>query len=114
VRLWEKSDPAKATPDSLLWRKEFLRESAETDAAGKPPLGKLPVVVVSSDPVATESERRSHDGAAALLDFVSSNSVHIIASGSGHEIHLYQPDLVVQALARAVSSIRDRVPLSRP
>jgi len=115
VRLWEKSDPAKATPDALLsWRKEFLREFAETDTASKPALGELPVVVVSSDPGATESERRAHDGAAARQDFLSSNSVHITATGSGHEIHLYQPDRVVQALARAVPAVRSRVPLSRP
>jgi len=107
VRLWEKSDPAKATPDSLLsWRKEFLREFADTDAAQKPPLGNLPIVVVSSDPVAPEAERRSHDGAAARLDFLSSNTVHITASGSGHEIHLYQPDAVVQAISRALSASR--------
>jgi len=115
LRLWEKSDPAKAGPDSLLsWREEFLKEFDETDAGKKPPLGDLPVVVVSSDPVATESERRSRDEAAARLDFLSSNTVHITATGSGHEIHLYQPDLVIQALLRAVSALRNRVPLSRP
>jgi pimeloyl-ACP methyl ester carboxylesterase len=113
VRLWEKSDPGKATPDSLLsWRKEFLREFEQTDAAPKPPLGNLPVVVVSSDPVATESERRSREGAAARLDFLSSNSAHITATGSGHEIHLYQPDAVVQGVSRAVSAVRNGVSLS--
>jgi hypothetical protein len=40
--------------------------------------------------------------------------VHITAAGSGHEIHLHQPDSVVQALARAVSAVRSGVPLSRP
>jgi len=109
VRLWEKSDPAKAGPESLLsWRKEFLREFEQTDAAKEPPLGDLPVVVVSSDPITTESERLSRDGAASRLDFLSSNSVHITATGSGHEIHLYQPDRVVQGLARAVSAVRSR------
>jgi len=68
MRLWEHWDRAKASPDSLLsWRKEFLLEFAETDAGRKPPLGELPVIVVSSDPSATESERQSRNGAAARL-----------------------------------------------
>jgi hypothetical protein len=72
------------------------------------------VIVVSSDPVATEAERRSHDGAAARLDVLSSNTAHVTATGSGHEIHLYQLDVVVQALVRAVTALRSRVSLSHP
>lgn len=114
LRLWQHWDPANASPDSLLsWRKEFLLEFAETDAGRKPPLGELPVIVVSSDPIATESERQSRIGAAARLDFLSANSAHITARGSGHEIHLYRPDLVVRALERAVTEVRNGVPLSR-
>ncbi len=112
VRLWEKYEPAKAGPESVLsWRKEFLREFEETDAR-QHPLGQLPVIVVSSGPTASESERRSRAGAAARLDFLSSNSVHVTATGSGHEIHLYQPEVVVQALTRAVSAVRNRLPLT--
>ena len=110
----QKWDPAKAGPETnLSWRKEFLREFEETDAGKKHPLGDLPVVVLSSGPIASESERQSRGGAAARLDFLSSNTVHVTATGSGHEIHLYQPDLVAQALVRAVSAVRNRVPLSR-
>jgi pimeloyl-ACP methyl ester carboxylesterase len=113
VRLWDKWDPAKTGPESTLsWRKEFLREFDETD--GKEyPLGALPVMVLSSAPIAAESERQSRTGAAARLDFLSSNSLHITAPGAGHELHLYSPDLVVQALSRAVTAVRNRVPLPR-
>jgi pimeloyl-ACP methyl ester carboxylesterase len=115
VRLWEKWEPAKTGPESLLsWRKEFLREFEEAQSSKEYPLGKLPVIVLSSGPVATESERRSRQGAAAGLDFLSSNSVHITATGSGHEIHLYRPALVVESLMRAVWAVRNRVSLSRP
>ena len=114
VRLWEKSDRDKAGPESTLsWRREFLRIFEETEAGKKPPLGELPVIVLSSGPVASESERQSLKGAAARLDFLSSDTLHITATGSGHEIHLLQPDLVVQALLRAVSAVRNRIPLSR-
>jgi pimeloyl-ACP methyl ester carboxylesterase len=112
VRLWDKWDRDKAGPEAdLSWRKEFLREFDETED-DKKPLGQLPVIVVSSEPIASETERRSRNGAAARRDFLSSNTVHITAKGSGHEIHLYQPDLVVQALLRAVLAVRKRVPLS--
>jgi len=112
VRQWEAFDPAKAGPESSLsWRKEFVKEFDETDAARRP-LGDLPVVVVSSGPPASESDRQSRDGAAARLDFLSTNTLHVTASGSGHEIHLFQPDRVVQAVQQTVSAVRNRTPLS--
>ena len=115
LRLWKKSDPTKVGPEMMLsWRKEFLREFDATDVGKKPPLGELPVVVLSSDPAAEESKRQTRDGAAARLDILSSNTVHITATGSGHEIHLYQPDVVVQGALRAVSAARSHVPLSHP
>jgi pimeloyl-ACP methyl ester carboxylesterase len=113
VRLWEKWDRAKAGPEAdLSWRKEFLREFEETDAK-EYPLGRLPVLVLSSSRIATESERRSRDVAAARLDFLSSNSAHVTAQGSGHEIHLFQPEVVVEGLTRMAEAVRKRVPLSK-
>jgi pimeloyl-ACP methyl ester carboxylesterase len=113
IRWWENWDPVKGTADSILsWRKEFLREFDETDG-GKRPLGDLPVTVVASDPIASEIARNSRDGAAARLDYLSSNTVHVTAAGSGHEIHLYQPDVVVQSVARTISAVRNREPISR-
>jgi hypothetical protein len=120
VRLWlderlqEKWDTTKSDPESTLsWRKEFLREFNESDAEkGHFPLGKLPVVVVGSDPKEKDSLRYSRNGAAGRLDYLSSNSIHIIAPESGHEIHLYQPDKVAEALKRAVIAVRTGIPLS--
>lgn len=113
VRLWEKWDRAKAGPEAdLSWRKEFLREFEETDAK-EYPLGALPVLVLSSGRAATEAERRSREGAAARLDFLSTNSAHITAQGSGHEIHLFQPDVVVNGLQRMIDAVRKRTPLSK-
>jgi pimeloyl-ACP methyl ester carboxylesterase len=112
MRLREASERRETGPESILsWRKEFLREFEETDAKERP-LGNLPVVVVSSGPVASDAERRSRDGAAARLDFLGSNTMHVTASGSGHEIHLYQPDRVIQALIQIVSAVRNRAPLN--
>lgn len=112
MRLQEASERRTTGPESILsWRKEFLREFEETDAKERP-MANLPVVVVSSGPVASDAERRSRDGAAARLDFLSSNTIHVTASGSGHEIHLYQPDRLTGALMQAVSAVRNRAPLN--
>ena len=112
--LWQKWEPTKETAESTLsWRREFLLEFAETDASKEHPLGSLPVVVLASDPPAPESERHSHDQAGPRLDFLSSNTLHVTVTGSGHEIHLYQPDVVSKTLARAVSAIRNGSPLLR-
>ena len=95
----------------LSWRREFLREFEETDA-NRQPLGSLPVVVISSGPIASEVERTSRENAGARLDFLSSNSLHIVAAGSGHEIHLFQPAHVIEGITRAVSAVRTGAPLS--
>ncbi len=114
LKRWQTWEPTKEKPDSTLsWRKEVLKEFAETDAR-KYPLGSLPVVVISSEPSAPESELHTHDEAAPRLDFLSSNSVHVTAAGSGHEIHLYKPDIVIETLTRTVQAIRARSVLSHP
>ncbi len=111
VRLWERLDPTTMSPASMLsWRREFLREFEETDG-GRQPLGSLPVVVIASGPVASEKERASRDTAGAQLDFLSSNSLHIQATGSGHEIHLFQPERVIEGISRAVLAVRTSAPL---
>lgn len=111
MRLWERSDRAKAGPESILsWRKEFIRLLEETAPGKKPPLD-TPVLVLSSGAAATEADRESRAGAAGRLDFLSANTVHTTASGSGHEIHLYQPDAVVDAVLRVISAVQTRAPL---
>jgi pimeloyl-ACP methyl ester carboxylesterase len=106
VRAWERWSPATASVQSTLSRRrEFLREFEETDGNQRP-LGTLLVVVVASGPVGTDAERSSRAGAAARLDYLSSNSQHIQATGSGHEIHLFQPERVIEGIARAVSAGR--------
>jgi len=113
-KLWQKWEPTKETADSTLsWRMEFREEFAESDA-NKHPLEELPVVVLASDPPAPDSERHSHDEAGPRLDFLSSNTLHVTATGSGHEIHLYKPDIVIETLTRTVQAIGTRTPLAHP
>jgi pimeloyl-ACP methyl ester carboxylesterase len=110
---WRRFNPATTGPEATLsWRREFLKEFDEAKNASSPVLGRLPVIVVSSNPVLGKDDCLSHSSAAACLDFLSSNAVHITAAGSGHEIHLYQPEAVIQALLQVVSAVRNRVPLA--
>jgi len=108
VRLWEYwAKSGYGGPEELLsWRKEFLTEFDSTDDSKQPPLGSLPVVVISSNAASPESARRSRDEARPRLDYLSSNTLHITATGSGHEIHIYQPDRVIQGILEAVRAAR--------
>lgn len=121
-RLWDKWDPAKTGPESMLsWRKEFLRELQESCGELKQPLRDLPVLVLSSDTSASELARLhrldhpfcDRTDAGDGLELLSSNSVYVVAAGSGHEIHLYQPDVVVRGVERVVTALRDHVPLAQ-
>jgi hypothetical protein len=89
----------------LSWRKEFIREFDETES-GPPPLGALPVVVITSDPLVADPGHRTRDGMAARLAFLSTNTTFVVAAGAGHEIHLYQPDTVVEAIRKVVASLK--------
>lgn len=110
---WTNWHPEGEHGDSTVsWRKEFLKELAVMDSSQNPPLGALPVAVIASDPATPRSERNSREDGGAHLDFLSSNEIHITASGSGHEIHLYQPDVVIRTIGRVISGISKGIPLA--
>ncbi len=112
-RHWKHFNPATVSPEGTLsWRNEFLREFEDVARSASPVLGTLPVIVISSNPIFKKSECLMRNTAAACLDFLSSNTVHITALKSGHEIHLSQPNVVVQALFQAVWSVRQGKPLT--
>jgi pimeloyl-ACP methyl ester carboxylesterase len=107
VKLWETGRHTPARPDSLLWwRREFIREFNETETGT--PLDALPVVVISSDPIVADPAHRTRDGAAARLAFLSTDTTFVVAVGSGHEIHLFQPDTVVRAIETIHAAVRNR------
>jgi pimeloyl-ACP methyl ester carboxylesterase len=100
IRFWEQLKTRGQAPASMLsWRREFIREFDETES-GPPPLGALPVVVITSDPLSADPAHRTRDGMAARLAFLSSNTTFVVAAGSGHEIHLYQPETLVRAIQK--------------
>jgi pimeloyl-ACP methyl ester carboxylesterase len=83
------------------WRQEFiaLRRLRLRQA---PALGDLPLVVLG------RNERPGRQKELADLKTLSSTGKLVIAKDSGHEIHLYRPDLVVQAIREVVEAARNR------
>ena len=107
VQLYERFQRQRDDSASLLsWRKELLREFDETES-GTPPLGALRVAIISSDPIQPDTTG-SRDGLAARRPLFSTNTTAVVAKGSGHEIHLYQPETVVETIRQTLASLRQR------
>jgi enterochelin esterase family protein len=91
------------------WRQEFIalrRERLRQAHA----LGSLPLVVLGRKQ-SDDATRRVHLKEMAAL---SSAGKLIIAENSGHEIHLYRPELVVQAIREVVTAARQKQAGSEP
>jgi pimeloyl-ACP methyl ester carboxylesterase len=87
------------------WRQEFIalrRERLRQEHA----LGNLPLIVLGRKQSDWEIRRRH----LAELTALSGAGKLIVAEDSGHEIHLYRPDLVVQAIRDVVTAARARKP----
>jgi hypothetical protein len=56
-----------------------------------------------------ERQRLIHVGE---LQKLSDNSIGMIAEKSGHDVHLAQPELVVEGVRKVVESVRERLPLA--
>jgi pimeloyl-ACP methyl ester carboxylesterase len=71
------------------------------------PLGDRPLVVLSRGND-TNAER---DASFAQLARISSNSRHRVVPNAGHEIHLFEPAAVTQAIADVIDAWRRKTPL---
>jgi pimeloyl-ACP methyl ester carboxylesterase len=78
-------------------------------SAASPALGDRPTVVLTRGDEKNADREASHAALAAL----SSNSRHAVIAGAGHEIHLFEPAAVVQAIQDVVSSIRTKSRLKK-
>jgi pimeloyl-ACP methyl ester carboxylesterase len=90
------------------WRQEFIALRRER-LRQAPALGSLPLVVLGRKQ--NDSERRERH--LAELKALSSAGKLIMAGESGHEIHLYRPELVVQAIREVVTVARDKKPRTK-
>jgi pimeloyl-ACP methyl ester carboxylesterase len=78
------------------------------------PLGNIPLLVLTASQfdvvqgpgIPVEAARRDHLRLQNDLAQLSTNSRQIIVSGSGHEIYLYKPDVVVSSISAVVFSAK--------
>jgi pimeloyl-ACP methyl ester carboxylesterase len=73
-------------------------------AEAPPSLGSLPVTVITAGANGIPGWREMQDELAAL----SISSTHITAEGSGHYVHLDDPEIVVQAIRDMVRRVASR------
>ena len=85
------------------WRQEFtaLRRQRTRE---KYPLGDLPLIVVERSEGNNETWHRQQVELAAL----SRAGKLLRAEGSGHMIHLYQPDIVARAIQEVVTAAKKK------
>jgi pimeloyl-ACP methyl ester carboxylesterase len=117
-RVWtiaRKQDKYKRATDSefLFLPEELDRLHAET-AAKPQPLGSKPLIVLTRE----AAFNRATDGVSAAeldgdrkslqekLAGLSLNSRFFVVKNSGHEIHLYQPDVVSDAIREVVQAAK--------
>jgi pimeloyl-ACP methyl ester carboxylesterase len=76
-------------------------------AADPHPLGDRPLVVLTRGANSRDQLKEMH----AALARQSTNSRHTVVANAGHEIHLFQPAAVVQAIQDVAGAIRTHTKL---
>lgn len=88
-----------------------------TTASSKTPLGDRPLVVISAGRLSyTDEDRKNgpslkervhaHVKSEAFLATLSRNSRFVVARRSFHQVHLYEPDIVTEAIRQVVIAAR--------
>jgi pimeloyl-ACP methyl ester carboxylesterase len=84
-----------------------LAKLKEMSVAKPHALGDRPLVVLTRGVDSSQGQRDVH----ASLARLSTNSRHTVVAGSGHEIHLFRPEVVIQAIRDVSESLRSKKPL---
>ncbi len=109
TRLWaerkliDEDDIYQGLISAESWRNEFT--ALRRERLGKEhPLGDLPLIVLGRKQKDAETRQRH----LAELKGLSSSGKLVMAEDSGHEIHLYRPELVVKSIKEVVTAARDK------
>jgi pimeloyl-ACP methyl ester carboxylesterase/biopolymer transport protein ExbD len=86
----------------------------ELRIANSYPLGDIPLVVLTASRfdgvegpgLTLDQGREDHLRLQSDLAQLSTNSRQVFVSGSGHEIYLYKPDVVVRSISEVLSSVK--------
>jgi pimeloyl-ACP methyl ester carboxylesterase len=100
-----------SVPDSvsyeIVWQhaeadRSILAYLSEQRRTSKRPLGDLPLVILTRGVDADNERIMAYDE----LSKLSSNSRHTVVIGSGHEIHLFKPEVVIEAIKDVANAAR--------
>ena len=105
-----------ATPSSISY--EANAEGAEAERAALArlheisvtqdrPLGDRPLVVLTRGVDSSQEQKDVH----ASLGRLTTNFRHSVVAGAGHEIHLFQPIAVIQAIQDAIAAAKGKTRL---
>jgi pimeloyl-ACP methyl ester carboxylesterase len=102
--------PPSVVAESAEGQRAALALLHEISNRAEPALGDRPVVVLSRGVDLAPEARAVH----ASLGRLTRNFRHTVVDGAGHEVHLFQPDAVIQAIADVVTSTKtgDRLRLA--
>jgi len=105
------SQPDSVTPLMIATAREeerarLARLLAQRSSSPQP-LGDRPMVVLTRGVDSDPEPRATH----AALAKLSRNSRQTVVPGSGHEIHLFEPSAVVQAIVDVVRAVREKTRL---
>jgi pimeloyl-ACP methyl ester carboxylesterase len=89
------------TADS--WREEFIALRRER-LGSTHPLGDIPLILLGRN----QSDRERRQGELQAMTALSSAGKLTIAENSGHEIHLYRPDVVIQSILDVLRDARSK------
>jgi pimeloyl-ACP methyl ester carboxylesterase len=101
------SVPYEAVAASAEQERAGLAKLKEISAARPHALGDRPLVVLTRGVDSSQALKDVHAGLARL----STNSQYRVVAGSGHEIHLFQPRAVIQAIRDVLEAQRSKKPL---
>ena len=103
------SVPFSAIAAAVEEERSLLAELWQLTRSTEHPLGRRPLVVLSRGVGTNESRITAFDKLAGL----SSNSRHTVVAEAGHEIHLFRPDVVVEAVLDVLEAVRGNSMLRR-
>jgi pimeloyl-ACP methyl ester carboxylesterase len=104
------SQPSTLTPEAIFRLRDreraMLADLLASRKAGTP-FGDRPTVVLSRGDERNKEREDVHDALAKL----STNARHTVIVGAGHEIHLFQPPAVIQAINDVLESVARKTKL---
>jgi pimeloyl-ACP methyl ester carboxylesterase len=100
--------PRAIVVESIEGDRAALSELKAASGTGAPALGDRPLVVLTRGVDVTDATQVVHSSLARS----SSNSRHTVVPDAGHEIQLFKPDAVIQAVEDVLQSVRTKQPLS--